>query len=52
MLEIVLNSAVHLSNIIEDALDLSRLENNKFELHKSFFNLRTAVKEVCEIMKV
>ena len=30
LLKIILNSAIHLSNVIEDALDLSRLENNNF----------------------
>ena len=29
-LRIVLNSSIHLSNVIEDALDMSRLENGKF----------------------
>lgn len=30
LLKVVLNSSLHLQNVIEDALDLSRLENNKF----------------------
>ncbi len=29
-LTIIHNSAIHLQNVIEDALDMSRLENNKF----------------------
>lgn len=30
LIRVVLNSALHLQNVIEDALDVSRLENNKF----------------------
>ena len=37
--------------MIEDALDVARLMNNKFEIFKESFNLRTAVEEVYEIMK-
>lgn len=29
-LSIILNSSLHLQNVIEDALDMSRIENNKF----------------------
>lgn len=29
-LKIILNSSLHLQNVIEDALDMSRIENNKF----------------------
>jgi signal transduction histidine kinase len=29
-LRLILNSAYHLQNVIEDALDMSRLENGKF----------------------
>jgi len=30
LLVIILNSSLHLQSVIEDALDLSRCENNKF----------------------
>lgn len=30
--EVIINSSNHLSNVIEDALDLSRIENNKFQI--------------------
>jgi two-component system phosphate regulon sensor histidine kinase PhoR len=50
-LKVVLNSSMHLQSVIEDALDISRLENNKFTLYKEFFDIRLAVREVCEIMK-
>ena len=49
-LRIVLNSALHLQSVIEDALDMSRIENNKFTILKEMFNVREAVEEVCEIM--
>jgi signal transduction histidine kinase len=29
-LNVILNSSLHLQNVIEDALDMSRIENNKF----------------------
>jgi len=47
----VYNSAVHLQNVIEDALDMSRLENNKFSLFFELANIRSAVEEVAEIMR-
>jgi signal transduction histidine kinase len=51
LLTIVLNSSLHLQSVIEDALDVSRIENNKFTLFKEMFDLRQAVNEVCEVMK-
>jgi len=36
--------------VIEDALDISRLENNKFELNKELFDIRKTIKDVSEIM--
>jgi signal transduction histidine kinase len=50
-LNIIYNSALHLQNVIEDALDMSRLENNKFSIFKELSNIRSAIKEVCDIMK-
>jgi signal transduction histidine kinase len=50
-LRIILNSALHLQNVIEDALDMSRLENNKFTIFREFFDLRSAIDSVCGIMK-
>ena len=37
--------------MIEDALDMSRIENNKFTIYKDSFDIRDAVNEVCDIMK-
>jgi signal transduction histidine kinase len=45
-LKIILNSALHLQNVIEDALDMSRIENNKFTIFKGVFNIEEAVNEV------
>jgi signal transduction histidine kinase len=36
--------------VIEDALDISRLENNKFELNKELFDVRQTINEVSQIM--
>jgi signal transduction histidine kinase len=33
-LRIVMNSSLHLQNVIEDALDMSRIENGKFQIFK------------------
>lgn len=45
------NSALHLQNVIEDALDMSRLENNKFSLFNDLANIRAAIEEVTDIMR-
>jgi signal transduction histidine kinase len=36
--------------VIEDALDMSRIENNKFQISKELFSIREAIKEVNKIM--
>jgi len=51
LLKLVLNAALHLESVIEDALDLSRIENNKFALVKENFDVVEAVDEVCDIMR-
>ena len=42
-LQIILNAALHLQNVIEDALDMSRLENNKFSIYKEMSSIKRAV---------
>lgn len=37
--------------MIEDALDVSRIENNKFTLFKEIFDIRGAIAEVCDVMR-
>ena len=51
LLQIVHNSSIHLENVINDALDISRLENNKFEINKSEFDIRDTINIVYDIMK-
>ncbi|TNV82979.1 hypothetical protein FGO68_gene4039 [Halteria grandinella] len=51
LINIVKNSSMHLQNVIEDALDISRLENNKFSIYKESFDIREAVDEISEIMR-
>lgn len=41
---------MHLQNVIEDALDMSRIENNKFEVNSELFDPRIAIEEVVSIM--
>lgn len=50
-LRIVLNSSLHLESVIEDALDMTRIENNKFTLQQSMFDIREACSEIAGIMK-
>ncbi len=50
-LKIILNSAIHLQNVIEDALDMSRIENHKFQIFKDYFDIRKALQEIAEIME-
>ena len=50
-LKIVLNSSLHLENVIEDALDMSRIENGKFEIINELFDIRETLNEVCEVME-
>lgn len=47
---IIHNSSLHLQNVIEDALDLSRIENNQFEIDLEFFDIRKVVEGVVSIM--
>ena len=49
-LSIIQSSSTHLYNVVEDALDVSRLENNKFKLNMVNFKIRDACKEVQDIM--
>jgi len=50
-LKISLTSALHLESVVEDCLDISRMENNKFSLNINKFDSRDVVNEVCEIMQ-
>ena len=49
-IQIILNASQHLLSIIEDALDMTRIENNKFEVNLGWFNIRETIHEVKEIM--
>jgi cell cycle sensor histidine kinase DivJ len=49
-IKIVKNSALHLQNLVNDALDISRIENNTFEINVEPFDIRETVKEVTEIL--
>ncbi len=51
LMEVIINSAYHLENVIEDALDMSRIENNKFEIVRSSFNIRKVLDEVLKILE-
>jgi len=51
LLRVIANSALHLHNLVEDALDMSRIENGKFEINLSIFDLPEAVQETLAIMQ-
>jgi signal transduction histidine kinase len=36
--------------VIEDALDMSRIENNQFEINNESFDIRKAIECVTDIM--
>jgi signal transduction histidine kinase len=40
IIKIISNSAIHLLHIIEDALDMSRIENNRFDVNNERFDIR------------
>ena len=42
---------MHLESVVEDALDISRLENNKFQINYELFDVRKTCTEIAEIMK-
>jgi cell cycle sensor histidine kinase DivJ len=51
-IKIIKNSAIHLNNLINDALDISRIENNTFEINLEPFDIRATTKEVTEILEL
>jgi signal transduction histidine kinase len=51
VLNVVTSAAIHLSFVIEDALDMSRLENNKFEINLDTFSLVIVLDEVVDTMR-
>ena len=51
LLKIIINSSIHLQHVVEDALDLSRIENNKFEISLAFFDIRKTIYEVKDTME-
>jgi signal transduction histidine kinase len=51
LLTLILHSAMHLTSLIEDALDISRLENNKFQLLNEIFNIRNTIEEIRTLLE-
>jgi signal transduction histidine kinase/CheY-like chemotaxis protein len=47
----ILQSGQHLLNIINDILDLSKVEAGKMELFPESFQVRPAIETVCQVMK-
>ena len=51
-LEDVLNSGRHLLHLINDILDLAKVEAGRMRLHPESFSLRAAMDEVCAVTKM
>ena len=49
-LKIIYNSSIHLQNVIDNALDISRIENNQFQLFLEVYEIRKSIEKVFEIM--
>lgn len=47
----VLNSARHLLQLINDVLDLAKVESGKMQLRSEVFPVRKAIEEVCSVVK-
>jgi signal transduction histidine kinase/CheY-like chemotaxis protein/ligand-binding sensor domain-containing protein len=47
----ILTSGQHLLSIINDILDLSKVEAGKMELYPETFGVRSAIDSVCQVMK-
>jgi signal transduction histidine kinase len=50
-LEDILNSGKHLLQLINDVLDLAKVETGKMELNPEKFSLEKAIEEVCAVSK-
>ena len=50
-LKSILNSGQHLLNIINDILDLSKVEAGKMEIYPETFPVRPAIESVCQVMR-
>jgi protein-histidine pros-kinase len=46
----ILNSGTHLLHLINDILDLSKIESGKMELFRETFSLKEAIGEVCSVI--
>ena len=44
-------SAIHLQNLVDDALDMSKIEDGRFDLVREFFDVRESVQHVCDVMR-
>ena len=45
-----LNSSHMLENLINDLIDLAKIENNKFSLNQEYYNLANTIHQTLEIL--
>ena len=48
----ILSASIHLLGVINDILDMSKIEANKLELSETEFNIRETVKKVTDIIRI
>ena len=52
LVSIAHHSSLHLESIVDDALDLDRLETNNFKVKNKLFDIRATCNEIAQIMKI
>ncbi len=49
-LRIIKNCTSHLALVVEDSLEMTRIENNEFQVNLEMFNIHNMIEEALDIM--